>query len=326
MKRSKLVWMALACTLLLAACHRTPAEAVPLHRFEKVLFDTPADQLPTRLAEVRNEYSTDLIALYPEDAAFMEMLKGYVQDPVMRDIYHTTDSLFGNMTEESEQLGAALAKARELLPQARYDKVYTFVSGQFDYDNRVMCNGHELLISLDQYALPCMQRYNYFNLPLFLVQQSRKQYLVPDCMTTIARQHIAMPDRTLSLLDYMVDEGKAIYFAQQTLPGTADSLLLRYTSDQLKWMERNEEKVWSYFLQNNLLYETDYMRFHNFIDDAPKTNAFNESCPRTTDYIGWRIVQMYVKNTDCTMQQLFEQSDAQLILSKSNYRPQRARL
>ena len=63
------------------------------------------------------------------------------------------------------------------------------------------------------------------------------------------------------------------------------------------------------------------MRFHNLIDDAPKTNAFRDSSPRTTDYIGWQIVSRYMKNSGISMQQLLEEADAQKILSQSNYRP-----
>ena len=209
-----------------------------------------------------------------------------------------------------------------LIEKSENDKIYTFVSGMFDYNMRVGCNSHELVISLDQYVLPYTKKYNYFNSPLFLVNQSRPEYLLTDCMTAIARQHIAIPqDREMSLLDYMVSEGKAIYFAQQTLGKVADSLLMRYTAEQMDWMQKNEEHVWSYFLQSKLLYETDYMRFHNFIDDAPKTNAFRDSSPRTTDYIGWHIVSQYVERTGVSLQELFEETDAQKILSQSNYRP-----
>lgn len=321
--RNRILLTAIGCALLLAACHHTPDEAVQLHRFEKVIFDTPADQLPARLAEARDEFSTDLLFMQPENPAYLEMLTGFVQDPVMRDIYRLTDSVFGDMQEEAELLGAALAKAHELVPEIRYDKVYTYVSGSFDYDMRVGCNSHELIISLDQYVLPCTQHYGYFGTPAYLVQQSQRKYLPADCMTAIARQRIVLPDQALTMLDYMVAEGKAIYFAQQTLPRMADSLLLRYSSEQMEWMESNEEHVWGYFLQNNLLYETDYMRFHNFIDDAPKTNAFHESSPRTTYYIGWRIVSQYMKNSGHTMQELFNESDSQKILAESNYRPKR---
>ena len=309
-------------TSLTTSCKQKPVEAVPLHRFEQVLFSTPADQLPDKIASVRNEFSTDLLNLQPDNPDFMNLLIGFTEDPVMRDIYRIVDSVFGDMQPEAQQLAAALDKAKSLYSTVRYDKIYTFISGAFDYNMRVGCNSHELIISLDQYILPYTAKYNYFNSPLYLIHQSDRKYLLTDCMAAIARQHIAIPsDREMSLLDYMVSEGKAIYFAQQTLPDAPDSILMRYTSEQMDWMLRNEEHVWAYFLQSKLLYETDYMRFHNFIDDAPKTNAFPDSSPRTTEYIGWQIVSQYMKKTGISVQQLFEETDAQKILSQSNYRP-----
>ena len=313
-----------------AACHRTPAEAVQLHRLEKVLFETPVEQLQGRLLEVRAEYGTELLSLHPDDDGFMQMLTGFVSDPTMQQVYHLVDSVLGDMKPQAEQLGAALERVAKACPTLHYDKVYTYVSGLFDYNMRVGCNGHEIVISVDQYVLPYTERYGYFGSPMFLVLQSRPEYMVADCMTAIAREHIAIPpeqDRVtgqthnMSLLDYMVAEGKAIYFAQQVLPDTPDSILMRYTTSQTEWMKAHEEHVWSYLLQNKLLYETDYMRFHNLIDDAPKTNAFRDSSPRTTDYIGWQIVSRYMSNSGSTMQQLFDETDSQKILNESNYRP-----
>lgn len=313
----------LLATTLTTSCKQSPVEAVTIHRFDKVLFETPVNQIPAKLTEVRNEYSTDLLNLQTDNPEFMAMLNGFVQDPTMRTVYGIVDSLFGDMQPEAQALGVALARAESLCPTIRYDKIYTYLSGSFNYDMRVGCNSHELIISLDQYVLPFTARFSYFGSPLYLVQQSRRQYLLTDCMTAIARQHIAIPqEREMTLLDYMVSEGKAIYFAQQTLPDTPDSILMRYTAQQMDWMKHNEEHVWAYLMQNKILFETDYMRFHNLIDDAPKTNAFRDSSPRTTDYIGWQIVSKYMKNTGLSLSQLFEETDAQKILSQSNYRPQ----
>ena len=322
MKRLWIIWLAVVGIVTMSGCRHAPVEAVQLHRFDKVLFETPVEQLHGRLMEVRDEYATELLNLHPEDEGFMQMLAGFVSDPTMQDIYRLVDSVLGDMQPQAEQLGDALARAEKLCPTMRYDKVYTYVSGLFDYNMRVGCNNHEIIISLDQYVLPYTWRYGYFGSPVFLVNQSRPEYMVADCMTAIARERIAIPqEREMSLLDYMVSEGKAIYFAQQVLPGTPDSILMRYTADQTEWMKANEKHVWSYFLQNKLLYETDYMRFHTLIDDAPKTNAFRDSSPRTTDYIGWHIVSQYMKNSGCTMQELFDETDAQKILTQSNYRP-----
>lgn len=312
----------LALVATMSACRHTSDEAVQLHRFEKVLFDTPVEQLQGKLLSVGSEYGTELLNIRPENPEYMQMLAGFVQDPTMREVYRLVDSVFGDMQEESVALGKALAKAQELSPTLRYDKVFTFISGMFDYDMRVGCNSHELVISLDQYVLPYTQKFNYFNSPLFLVQQSRPQYLVADCMEAIGRQHIAIPQEgEMTLLDYMVAEGKAIFFAQQTLPDTPDSILMRYSKVQMEWMKKNESNVWSYLLQNKVLYDIDYMRFHNLIDDAPKTNAFRDSSPRTPYYIGWKIVSQYVSNTGASLDELFEETDSQKILSQSNYRP-----
>lgn len=315
--------MAIAGMFLMPACHHnTATEAVQLHRFEKLLFATPVEQLQSTLIASGNEFNTDLLNIQPQNPEFMQMLAGFTQDPTMQDIYRIVDSLFGNLDEVAQSLGSALAAAQQLCPTLRYDKVYTYISGMFDYDMRVGCNSHELIISLDQYALPYTQRYNYFNSPLFIVSQSNPNYMVSDCMQAIARQHIAIPqDHEMNMLDYMIAEGKAIYFAQLTLPGTHDSILMRYTKGQLSWMEKNEKNVWTYLLQNKVLYDNDYMRFHNFIDDAPKTNAFNESSPRTPYYIGWKIVSQYAANSGISMLELFEETDSQKILSQSNYRP-----
>lgn len=315
--------MAAAGMMFMGACQHSDSNAVVFHRFDKLLFETPVEQLQSRLLETGNEYATDLLNVSPKDPDFMQILTGFVQDVVMQDVYHVADSVFGDMKPQAEALGKALAKAQELHPLVRYDKIYTFVSGMMDYDMRIGVNSHELVISLDQYALPYLERYNYFNTPLYLVKQSRPEYMISDCMQAIGREFIEIPQSgDMTMLDYMVAEGKAIYFAQQTLGKVEDSILMRYTSEQMNWMKRNEENVWTYLLQNKVLYDVDFMRFHNLIDEAPKTNAFNESAPRTPYYIGWRIVSLYAQKTGCSMQDLFAETDSQKILRLSNYRPQ----
>lgn len=307
--------------MALAGCTPTPRQAAPLHRLEKVMFDTPAPQLHDALAACADEFDTPLLTLYPDDATFMQMMQEFVADPYMREVYHLVDSTFGDMDGIALQLGDAMAKAREACPMMRYDKVYTYISGTFDYDSRVRCNSHECLISIDQYVLPNTAKYSYFGTPLYLVRQSMPQYLVADCLTAMAREHIVMPDDTPTLLDYMVIEGKALYLASLCLPKLHDSILLRYTAGQYDWTRHNEEKIWTFFLQNKLLFENDYMRFHNFIDEAPQTNAFRDSAPRTTQYIGLRIVRNYMQHTGATVQELFDETNAQKILNESHYRP-----
>ena len=139
--------------LLLSGCHR--AEEVRFHRFEHLLFDTPADQLPAQLKAHADEFNSELIVLYPDEPEFIEMTQGFVSDPVMRDIYHITDSLYHDLSDIERQLGRALARAYKLCPKMHHvERFYTMVTGDFDnYGFRVFSNCGDLCVSLDQYAL-----------------------------------------------------------------------------------------------------------------------------------------------------------------------------
>ena len=121
----------------------------------------------------------------------------------------------------------------------------------------------------------------------------------------------------------MISEGKVLYFLDKVLPDVDDNIKIRYSKEQMKWAEENEGNIWTYFIQNNLLYEKDLNRFHNFVDEAPKTNAFKDSAPRTTEFIGWQIVRKYMENNNCSMKELFANTDSQSILQASKYKPQK---
>ncbi|MCR4659057.1 MAG: hypothetical protein K5650_02040 [Bacteroidales bacterium] len=316
---------ATAITLALVACsnHRAGDNVVHFERFEQLIFDTPTDQLGARLQTEQSRFSTTLLNIQPSDAQYMAMLSGFVTDPVVRDIYHTTDSLYHDLSDIEARVGSALNKATKLMPTLDYRHFYTLVTADFDdYRNRVFCDDHSLAISIDKYALPYLERYNHFGVPMYIVNLCTRDHIVADCMAAIARANIELPDADMTLLDYMVAEGKTLYFVSQAMPSTPDTIVARYTAEQMEWMIKNEHNVWAYFVQNQLLYSIDRSQFHNFIDDAPKTNAFGDgSAPRTAAYIGWQIVNQYMKRTHASMSELFAYTNSQSILQKSNYRP-----
>lgn len=314
------------CILLisLASCQRNSGTKVHFHRFEQLLFSTPTDQLQSELKKHQKEFSSELIMLDPDAPEYIRMVQDYTSDPTMRDIYSITDSLYHNLGDVEHQLGRALDRAYKLYPEMpRCNRFYTMVTGDFDnYLFRVFSNMGDLCVSIDQYALGAMEHYQYFGVPNHIVRLCSKEYIVPDCMHCLAALNCAWPDGDNTLLDYIIAEGKTLYFMEKTMPDLPDTILLRYSREQFDWMRHNTEQVWSYLIQNRLLYSTDLTLFRNLIDDAPKTNAFgNGSAPRTVYYIGWQIVRAYMKKSGATMQQLLEETDSQLILTQSAWRP-----
>lgn len=319
----KLRWLLILAALLLvtASCRNKGAE-VKFSRFEKVLFDTQTDQLQGNLEAVRSDFASPLINCAPENPVYMQQLTAFVSDPFVKEIYRLTDSCYGNLSWLEKELSVAVGKAQKMSDSVAPKRYFTMITGDLeDYRNRVFCYGGDLVLSIDHYVLPYTQHIGYCNCPMYIVNLSDRRYMAADCMAAMARSRIAMPEGEPMLLDYIVMEGKVQYFLEQTMPSTPDTIRLRYTKGQLDWMQHSEKDVWGYFLQNNLLYERDMARIHNFIDEAPKTNAFRNSAPRTTDYLGLQIVRAYMKRSGASLDELFANTDSQAILQKSGFKP-----
>lgn len=312
----------IATLLTVAGCRR--AEEVRFKRLEQLLFDTPANQLQQVLLQHRDEYDTELIAFQPDDDGYISMTKEFTSDPVIRDVYRVTDSLYHDLSDVERELGKALANAYRLCPQMRHvEGFYTMVTGDYDnYHYRVFSDCKDLCVAIDQYALGNLQRYNSFGMPNYLVSTFTREQIVPDCMRTLANLYTDKPEGERTLLDHMVFEGKIMCFVEKTMPWTDATTLLRYTDAQYDWMRKNEKNVWSWLIQNKMLYSTDQAAFRNLVGDAPHTNAFGaESAPRTTGYIGWQIVRSYLKHSGVPMQELLADTDSQKILAESGWRP-----
>ena len=318
----KLRSVLLVVTLLAATSCKHNDTDVNFRRFEKVLFETPADQLQAKLTQQQSQFDSPLINFAPENPLYIEQLTAFVNDPFIKEIYRLTDSCYSNLSWLEKELSQAVVRAGRLSDSVVPKRYFTMITGDMDdYRNRVFCYGGDLVLSIDHYVLPYTKHLAYCNCPMYMVNLSDRRYMASDCMAAMARSRIAMPQGEPMLLDYIVMEGKVQYFLDQTMPSTPDTIRLRYTSQQLDWMEHSAKDVWTYFLQNNLLYEKDMARIHNFIDEAPKTNAFRNSAPRTTDYLGLQIVKGYMKRSGATLDELFENTDSQLILQKSGYKP-----
>lgn len=296
---------------------------VPMYRFEELMFGTAPAELQSRLAQEAPKYSNTLLNVYPDDAAYVTQVADMAKDPTMREIYDTIERRYAKLDWLQKELSGAMGRAAALDSNLRCDKIITFASGLMDYSNRIAANDNSVLIAIDQYVAPYFKKYGYFQMPSYLVSLCTPEHIVPDAMAAIARQHIVLAQGDMRLLDYMIAEGKVLYFLDKVLPKTADTLKIRYSKVQYEWAAHNAGKVWAYWIQNNLLFEKDYNEIFHFVEDAPKTNVFGDSAPRMTDYIGWQIVKQYADKTKCSMQALFDNANADGILKTSGWKPQR---
>ncbi|MGZ3009879.1 hypothetical protein AAER19_04910, partial [Pseudomonas aeruginosa] len=64
------------------------------------------------------------------------------------------------------------------------------------------------------------------------------------------------PDKSLGrpLIERMIESGKRLYLLDAFMPDVADTLKNGYTQTQYEDCLNNEKNIWTFFVQNNLLY------------------------------------------------------------------------
>jgi len=90
------------------------------------------------------------------------------------------------------------------------------------------------------------------------------------------------------------------------------------------WATNNQEFVWRYFVENNLLFNTDKNISKRFLDDAPFSKFYltndKDSPGRIGAFIGYKIVSAYVKNNNKNLIEMLRTPN-DLLFKQSKYKP-----
>jgi hypothetical protein len=230
------------------------------------------------------------------------------------------DRIYGNFADMESQLTTAFKYYKYYFPKSEIPKIYCFLSG-FNYS--VITDQGVLGIGLDNYLGVDYSLYQINGIDNYKSRKMHKDMLPVDCMRAWAKCEFPFNDSASDMVNNMVYEGKIQYFIDAMLPFAADSLKFGYTKDQYEWADYNEHKMWAYMVENKLLFTTDELTIKKMIDDGPFTTLFaNNSAPRAGAFLGWKIVNRYMKkNPKITLEQLMHNDDYQGILNAASYKP-----
>ena len=147
--------------------------------------------------------------------------------------------------------------------------------------------------------------------------------MVSDCMRGWAMTEFEFHDSVNNVLHNMIYEGRNLYLLHKLLPETPDTLITGFTSGQLQFCRNNEKMMWCYMVENKILFSTDYLTINKFIKDGPFTKDFTSESPaRAAVWLGWRIVESYMKAyPETPIRELMEITNYQYILEHSHYNP-----
>jgi gliding motility-associated lipoprotein GldB len=254
------------------------------------------------------------------------ILNTLYKDQAYTDLSRETDSVFKDMAPVEHELTQAFKYIKYYYPKIKVPQFITFISG---FSVQTPIGDTYMGIGLDMFLGKNSKFYKAIvkSVPLYLSRRFSPEYIVPRLTETYAREELfRQRDENRSLLAKMVENGKILYFMDQVLPDAqSDAVKIGYTEKQLTWCKTYEGAIWAYFIENNLLFETDFQKIQMYVSEAPFTPGLgdkNESAPKLAVWTGWQIVRKYMKeNPDLTLQELMSDQDAQKILSSSKYKP-----
>ncbi len=301
---------------------------VEIKRFDQALFAINPDNIKESIPKLSNEYGS-FFNLFGEgiihigkveDVEFANYLKSFMTDKMVTETYKKVQELYPNLDNLNVEFTDAFKRYHYYFPNRCIPKVYSFVSG---YNQSTVLAEGLLGIGLDRYLGSSCGDYLSLGIPKYSIKDMKPTKISSDCMRAWAIGEFPFNDSIDNFVNNIIYEGKLMYFTKRMLPEQSDSLIFGFTPEQMKWCEKNEEEMWTYLIENKMLFISDSFIMNKYINDAPFTSGFSQESPgRAVVWLGYRIVSSYLKsNPKITFQQLMSIRDYQKIFNSSRYRP-----
>lgn len=286
--------------------------SLDVERFDKILGAAKADNLE----DIKRDYPF----LFPKeiDSMWTSRLFGDLQQEIFDEVTLNYD----NVEKQELELEDLFRHLKYYDSTFETPRVIT-IADYVDYRNKLILEENLLIINLSNY-LGSEHRF-YQNIPQYFSKNMITDQIVPEIAGKYAMRY-AYQNQRRTFLDEIVYQGKLLYFKEMMLPNTSESQIMGYSDNDIKWAQVNEVMIWSYFVENEILFKTDPKLFQRFTVPGPFSKfgleIDNESPPRLGSYIGWQIVKAFKENSDMALMDLMR-TDADEIFKTSKYKPRR---
>jgi gliding motility-associated lipoprotein GldB len=306
---------------------------IDVQRFDQELSQIKPSELMQKLPALKKKYGVFYDDYFEKilsvgstkDTAYYDVVRQVLRGAPFQDLQHESDSVYKNLDAQKPEFEEAFKYIKYYYPNYRVPKIITYISG-FQVQTPIGADyvgvGLDMFLGNNSKFYPALVE----SVPRYISRRFTPENITPRVVEVITREELfPESDADKSLLAKMIYNGKLLYFMKNILPNTPDSILIGYSSPQMKWAEEFESDSWAYLLEYNLLFETDYFKIQKYLAEAPFTPGLgtqNNSAPKLGLFLGWQIVKKYMENqSDFTLQALMLEKDAQKILNLAKYRP-----
>ena len=301
---------------------------IKIKRFEVDLFSLDYDSIEEKIPWFYNKYG-EFFDLYnyeiinigdAKQSTYPEYLKIFLTDYLNNQVYYKTMEVFPDLTNLERKLTDAFRHYKYHFPEKEIPEIITYISR---FNQSVVTAEGIIGIGLDKYLGRDEDYYARLGLNRYTILNMHREKIPSDCMMAWGLSEFEYNDSVDNLLSNMIYNGQIMFFVQSMLPGHPDSLIMGFTSSQMRFCRMNEDRMWEYLIEEKLLFETNRMIISKFTGYGPFTADFTRESPaRAAVWIGWRIVEAYAKNNpDKSLADIIHEKNYHRILTLSKYNP-----
>lgn len=304
---------------------------IEIKRLEKDLFNINPEEITSSLSLLKVKYG-HFLQLFSyvintgdiAESSFGDFLVRYCTDKQNNDVYNLVNKKYPDVKLIETDLADAFRHYLYYFPGRQVPGVYTCITG---FNNSIITGDSVLGISLDRYLGADCEYYPRLEIYKYIAARMTPENIVPDCIYGWGASDWVLDSMNYSsdnVLTEIIHFGKLKYFEKCMLPELEDELLFGFTSDQMKFCRNNEEQMWTYLIEHDMLFSTDQFTIRKITGEAPFTSFFtNESPGRAGIWIGFRIVESYMMNNPgVNLKELMYDTNIQGILENAKYNPQ----
>ena len=284
-----------------------------IERFEKLFYNSNSNDLE----KLKKKYPFFFPESYPKDVWLKRL-----NDPIQQEIFDEIIKAYDNLDFLESEIYSFFKNHNEYLNENIDIKIIS-VNTDIDYSNRIILTDSILLIGLDNY-LGKDHRF-YKNFPSYIREDLTRNNIISDISERFALNSIPKVEY-YTFLDRIIFYGKILYYKDKCLTNYPDNYKIGYSSEKMQWARDNEYFVWSYFIENEILFDPSIKLNNRFINDAPFSTFNFENDNQTTEmigkYIGWNIVKSYMQNNDVSLIDMLYVKPIDIYI-KSNYKPKK---
>ena len=286
--------------------------------FEVIRFDEEFARAQAKdLPELKQKYPFLFPQQYPDSLWIAKL-----SDSLQAEIETEVSQEFPQFSEEEDELHQLFQHAKYYFPEFQVPDVIT-VTSEVDYKNKVIYSGEYLFVALDTY-LGTDHKF-YLGLQEYLKKNFSKDQITSDAATAIAEEYVPKAD-SRTFLSHMLYYGKILYLKDLFIPFKTDANKIGYTEEELEWAQNNEAQIWRFFVENELIFDTDSQLYSRFLYPAPFSKFYleldAESPARLGQYIGWEIVRAYMEKNEVSVEKMLN-TPAEEIFNKANFKPRK---